>query len=114
MRICFAVRALLECICLVALLACPPSAAAQSPPSFSRLGNEIAHDSRWFVDSIQLDIEDIATSPLYVAAPQSPLRSPRFYLSLTTAAAVWGGHLIRPGQNNPEAASDTWPTVHTM
>jgi hypothetical protein len=90
MRICFAVRAVVEGICLVALLPCPLSAAAQSPPSFSRLGNEIAHDSRWFVDSIQLDIEDIATSPLYVAAPQSPLRSPRFYLSLTVAAAVWG------------------------
>jgi hypothetical protein len=76
---------------LVVLLMRPAYAAGGQPyPSFSGLGGELADDSRWFVNSIQLDIEDVATSPLYVAAPESPLRSPRFYLALTAGAAVWG------------------------
>jgi hypothetical protein len=54
------------------------------------LGAELADDSRWFVSSIQLDVEDVAMSRLYVTAPQSPLRSPKFYLALTAAAAVRG------------------------
>jgi hypothetical protein len=90
MRVYFVIRAALEGICLATLLALPSSAAAHSPPSFSRFGREIASDSRWFVDSLHLDVEDIATSPLYVAAPQSPFRSPRFYLALTAAGAIWG------------------------
>lgn len=83
-------RSLLECICIAATLAWPASTLAQSRPTFSMLDGEIADDSRWFVDSIQLDIEDVATAPLYVAAPQSPLRSPRFYLSVAAAGAIWG------------------------
>jgi len=84
------IRAAVKGFCLAVLLTWPYAAAAQPHPGFSRLGGELADDSRWFVNSIQLDVEDVATSPLYVAAPQSPLRSPRFYLALTAAAAVWG------------------------
>jgi hypothetical protein len=38
-----------------------------------------------------LDVEDITTSPLYAAAPESPLRAPKFYLVLAGAGALWGG-----------------------
>jgi hypothetical protein len=89
MRIC-PIRAALKGLCLVVLLAWPAHAAPQPKAGPCRLGAELADDSRWFANSIQLDIEDVAVSPLYAIAPQSPLRSPKFYLALTAAAAVWG------------------------
>jgi hypothetical protein len=82
--------AALKGFCLVVLLTRPAYAAVQPHPGFSRLGGEFADDPSWFVNRVQLDVEDVATSPPYVAAPQSPLRSPRFYLALAAAAAVWG------------------------
>jgi hypothetical protein len=75
---------------LTVLLMWPGTVLAQAPPSVSKLGGEVLSDSAWLVDSLQLDIEDIVTSPLYVAAPQSPLRSSRFYLDLGIAAVIWG------------------------
>ena len=62
-------------------------------PDISKLGSEVFDDSRWLVDSLQLDIEDIVTAPLHLGAPQSPLRSRTFYLGLGLAGAVWGGSL---------------------
>src|SRR6266446_2612118 len=82
-------RAALGCIFIAAVLA-GSAAAAESPPSISKLGSEVSEDSRWLVDSLQLDLEDILTAPLYVAAPQSPFRSRRFYLELGLAGAMWG------------------------
>jgi len=37
-----------------------------------------------------LDAEDVVTSPLYVASPDSALRSPKFYLVLLGAGAIFG------------------------
>lgn len=75
---------------LTVLLMWPISALAQAPLTVSRLGREVVSDSAWLIDSLQLDVEDIITSPLYVAAPQSPLRSSRFYLDLGVAGVIWG------------------------
>lgn len=77
---------------LVAVILAGSSAmAVPPPPSISKLGSEVFDDSRWLVDSLQLDVEDVLTAPLYVAAPQSPLRSRSFYLDLGLAAVIWGG-----------------------
>jgi len=89
MRACFVVRTACAIIYLAALLAWPGRAIAQSRNTLSKLGGQISHDSRFLVDSIQLDLEDIATSPLYVATPRSPLRSSRFYLDLGVAGVIW-------------------------
>ncbi len=83
-------RIALRCACAAAMLAWPAKAAAQSRPSTSRLRGEIVDDSRWLLDSMQLDVEDVVTSPLYVASPQSPFRSPKFYLEVAAAGAIWG------------------------
>jgi hypothetical protein len=77
--------------CLVFVVVMARTAGAiPPPPSISKLGSEVFADSRWLIDSMQLDIEDIVTSPLYVAAPQSPFRSSRFYLDLGIAGVIWG------------------------
>jgi hypothetical protein len=75
---------------ITALLMQPGTVLAQSPPTVSKLAGEVVSDSAWLIDSLQLDIEDVVTSPLYVAAPQSPLRSSRFYLDLGVAGVIWG------------------------
>jgi hypothetical protein len=90
MRRSFIIRAAFGCICVAGVLAWLARAAAQSPPSVSKLGSEVASDSRWFVDSIQLDVEDVVSSPLYVASPQSPFRSQKFYLTVAAAGVIWG------------------------
>jgi hypothetical protein len=76
--------------CVLPLLMVGTVAAFPPPPTFSKIGSEVFNDSRWLVDSMQLDVEDILTAPLYAAAPQSPLRSSRFYLDLGVAGVVWG------------------------
>ena len=93
MRRCFVFYAALECLCTAAVLALPAPAAAGPNPSLSKLGGEVVDDSRWFVDSLQLDVEDVLSSPLYVASPQSPLRSRKFYLGVAAAAVIWGTSL---------------------
>lgn len=82
-------RAALGWLLILALLA-GSAEALPPPPSISKVGSEVFDDSRWLINSIQLDVEDIAAAPLYVAAPQSPFRSSRFYLDLGVAAVVWG------------------------
>lgn len=54
-------------------------------------GSEIAGDFKYLVNNAQLDLEDVVTSPLYIASPDSALRSPKFYLVLAGAGALWGG-----------------------
>ncbi len=61
------------------------------PPSFSLLGDEIAGDFKYLVNNVQLDAEDVVTSPLYIASDNSVLRSPKFYLGLAGVGALWGG-----------------------
>ncbi len=61
------------------------------PPSVSAVGNELTSDFKYLVNNTLLDAEDAFTSPLYVAAPDSALRSPKFYLVLAGAGAIFGG-----------------------
>src|SRR5579884_3502430 len=76
------------CVLLV-LLTVGTVTAFPPPPTFSKIGHEVFDDSRWLIDSMQLDVEDVLTAPLYAAAAQSPLRSSRFYLDLGVAGVVW-------------------------
>ena len=87
------------------------SVAAPSLPSISKVGSEVYDDSCWLVDSVQLDLADILTAPLYVASPQSPLRSSRFYLELGLAGAIWGGRSASRRQFRRTEA--IWRTVPT-
>ncbi len=78
--------------CFAALFLLALTGTAQSqPPSLSTAGSELTGDLAYLTDNIQLDLEDVVTSPLYVASPNSPFRSPRFYLALAGAGALWGG-----------------------
>jgi len=69
---------------------CGGACAFAQDPGFSKLRGEVVADSRWFADSIQLDVEDVLSSPLYVASPQSPFRSRKFYLTVAAAGVIWG------------------------
>jgi membrane-associated phospholipid phosphatase len=55
------------------------------------LGAEVVSDFKYLTNNVLLDTEDIITSPLYAASPHSALRSPKFYLVLAGAGALWGG-----------------------
>lgn len=66
------------------------TALAQTPHPAS-LGAEVVSDFKYLTNNALLDTEDIITSPLYVASPDSALRSPKFYLVLAGAGALWGG-----------------------
>ncbi|HJU09875.1 MAG TPA: hypothetical protein VJ728_03310, partial [Candidatus Binataceae bacterium] len=85
------IRSARALILLVFILAGSTAAALPPPPSVGKLGSEVFDDSRWLVNSMQLDVEDVLTAPLYVASLQSPFRSRRFYLDLGIAAVIWGG-----------------------
>lgn len=47
-------------------------------------------DVRYLVNNVQLDVEDVVTAPLHIADEDSVLRSPRFYLEVAAAGALWG------------------------
>jgi membrane-associated phospholipid phosphatase len=55
------------------------------------MGSMVVSDFKYLANNALLDVKDIATSPLYVASPDSPLRAPKFYLVLAGAGALWGG-----------------------
>jgi membrane-associated phospholipid phosphatase len=59
-------------------------------PSFSLLGSEVSGDFKFVVNSVQLDAEDIVTSPLYITSDNSVLRSPKFYLGFAAVGAAFG------------------------
>ena len=84
------IRSARALILLVFILAGSTAAALPPPPSVDKLGSEVFDDSRWLVNSMQLDVEDVLTAPLYVGSPQSPFRSRKFYLDLGIAAVIWG------------------------
>lgn len=73
------------------LFAISASASAQPPPSLSGVGSEVTSDFKYLANNVLMDGEDIVTSPLYIASPDSPLRSPKFYLVLAGVGAVFGG-----------------------
>jgi hypothetical protein len=53
------------------------------------MGGEVVSDFKYLTNNALLDAEDIATSPIYAASPDSPLRAPKFYLVLAGAGALW-------------------------
>jgi len=69
-------------------------AANAQPPSLPQLGGEVTSDVKYLGNNLLWDTEDIVTSPLYAASPNSALRSPRFYLVLAGAGALWGGSFL--------------------
>ena len=73
---------------LLLLLAFP---AVAQPPALSVAGRELTDDVKYLVNNLPLDVEDVATAPLHIASPDSALRSPRFYLGLAGAGALFGG-----------------------
>jgi membrane-associated phospholipid phosphatase len=68
----------------------PMPSHAQQPPSMTAVGGMVQDDFKYLVDNVPLDFADVVTSPLYFASPNSVLRSPKFYLVLAGAGAVWG------------------------
>jgi hypothetical protein len=84
--------ATLECSLCAGLLLLALSGTAQAQSSRLRaMGAALLDDGSYLIANIPLDLQDIATSPLYIASPNSPFRQPRFYLALGAAAALWGG-----------------------
>ena len=69
------------CLALAFLMAALRNAQAQ-PPSASAVGHELLSDGKYVVNNSQLDLEDIVTSPAHIVYPESPFRSPKFYLAL--------------------------------
>jgi membrane-associated phospholipid phosphatase len=53
--------------------------------------NEIARDAKYLIDNTQLDLVDVATSPLHATDADSVRRSPTFYLVFAGIAGVWAG-----------------------
>ncbi len=72
------------------LIVASGTARAQAP-SVSDVGNEVTSDFKYLANNTITDVEDVVTSPLYVASADSPLRTPRFYLVLAGVGAIWGG-----------------------
>ena len=67
------------------------SASPAWPAQAASMAGEVVSDFKYLINNALLDGEDIATAPLYAASPDSPLRSPKFYLVLAGAGAIWGG-----------------------
>jgi membrane-associated phospholipid phosphatase len=64
---------------------------AVQPARAFDIGQELISDFKYLTNNALLDTEDIATSPLYIASPDSPLRSRKFYLVVAGAGALWAG-----------------------
>ena len=77
-------------IAVIALAVLAGSAPADAGQSGRGLGGIAIDDLEYLVNNLQLDIEDIVTAPLHIADADSPLRSPRFYLGVAGAGALWG------------------------
>ena len=75
---------------LLSILVVSRAAEAQTS-RFTTIGGEVVSDFKYLTNNALLDTEDIITSPLYIASPDSALRSPKFYLVLAGAGALWGG-----------------------
>src|SRR5579862_1918573 len=67
------------------------AALAQAPPSVSAIGNEVTSDFKYLANNFFMDAEDVVTAPLYAMSPDSALGSPKFYLVLAGAGAIFGG-----------------------
>lgn len=87
---------------LVPLAAWSAGTAAQPLSSFSNLGGEIVNDSRWFVDTLQLDVEDIATFSILCGGAAEPAALFKI-LPRADRCRRHLGDLVRLGQNHPES-----------
>lgn len=76
--------------CLL-LLAIGTAKAAQAQ-SLANIGRAVTSDFKYLVDNTVMDREDIVTSPVYAASPDSALRSPRFYLAIAGWVASGAAH----------------------
>jgi membrane-associated phospholipid phosphatase len=63
----------------------------QGRSGFSLLGSEVTSDFKWLGNNVVWDAEDIVTSPLHIADPESPFRSVDFYLAVFALGGVWSG-----------------------
>jgi membrane-associated phospholipid phosphatase len=77
------------------VLALAVSAAATSlavaQNALSRTSGEVASDFKYLANNVTDDAIDVVTSPLYVGEAGEVLTSPRFYLVVGVAGALWGG-----------------------
>jgi hypothetical protein len=88
--------ALLLALLVFILKAVPAAAQVPNLPSLSTIehglsiaGSELLSDSVYLIDNVQLDFEDILSSPLYLTSPESPLYSPKFYLGVFGAGSLF-------------------------
>ena len=70
-------------------LAAASPAAAQN--ALSRTGGEVVSDFKYLVNNVTDDAIDVVTSPLHVGEAGEIVTSPKFYLIVGGAAALWGG-----------------------
>jgi hypothetical protein len=68
-----------------------PVRAAFAQSAFSRAGEEISSDFKYLVNNVTDDAIDVVTSPLHVGEAGQIVSSPRFYLVVGGAGALWGG-----------------------
>jgi membrane-associated phospholipid phosphatase len=74
---------------------------AQAQGNLSQAGAEVTSDFKYLVNNSLLDAEDVVTSPLHIASPDSPFLNPKFYLVLGGAGALWGGsYALDPTMHN--------------
>jgi hypothetical protein len=84
-------RRLLLMIAPALLLIVASGTAKAQPAGVSAVGDEVAADFKYVLNNTLWDAQDVATAPLHITAPNSPIFSPRFYLVLAGAGAIWGG-----------------------
>jgi hypothetical protein len=63
----------------------PPASASPS------IGGELTSDFKYLANNFELDAEDVVTSPLHIGTVPEMLTSPRFYLIVGGAGALFGG-----------------------
>lgn len=73
---------------LLIVLAVPASA---TTPTSLGVSTMLLDDTKYLIDNVQLDAKDVAAAPFQIADESSVVRSPRFYLVLAGAGALWGG-----------------------
>ena len=74
----------------VLLLTRANEAFAQTPAPAS-LGNEFTSDFKYLANNSAADVIDVASSPLHLKQAGELVLSPKFYLVLGGAGALWGG-----------------------
>jgi membrane-associated phospholipid phosphatase len=67
------------------------STTANAQVSVSKLSDEVTSDFKYLANNTVMDAVDVATAPVHVSSPNSPIFSPKFYLVLVGAGALWGG-----------------------